>query len=458
MGYVVAARHIELGHLVAIKFLAKGVLSPGGESIDGTASGHDPEALARFRREARITARLETEHIAKVQDVGLHDTDEPFIVMEYLEGVDLGELSRDRGALPVAEACEFVLQACEALAEAHAAGIVHRDVKLANLFLTTTPAGGPLLKVLDFGVSKISDGTAHGEVTRRDMMVGSPKFMSPEQMKDPRNVDARTDVWALGVVLYRLVSGEPPFDGDTLAHLCTMVLMKSPPPLSTLRPDLPMGFEEVVAYCLVKDRTHRYGDVASLAAALAPFTNDVSRATERARRMAAILGNHLPGAVAHHVAYDSFPPAVIPLEHVQAAGGSSRISLPMSWAPTSEHLIGASSAGRRRRGSAAMLLAAAGVVMMLAGVAVFRVSASNAVAASGRGGDATFPPPAPLPPPGIVTIAEAPATPVAAAPTTTASPPNAAHAAPVIAASKPAAVRPLRKLSPRAPGRPSPSF
>ena len=282
MGYVVAARHLSLDQLVAIKFLTKGALE-------------DAEATARFKREARAASRLKNEHVTKVFDVGVHANDEPFIVMEYLDGSDLGAIAKQRGALAVSEAAEYVLQACEALAEAHSLGIIHRDVKPGNLFLTRTASGWPLVKVLDFGVSKtLVNAEAQGDVTKTAAMLGSPKYMSPEQMNDARSVDGRADVWSLGVVLYRLVTGQQPFAGDTIGRLCMAVLAHDPPPVTAHRPDAPPAFAAVVARCLEKDRTRRFANVAELAAGLGPFCVDPERTQATIERIANVLGVPAP--------------------------------------------------------------------------------------------------------------------------------------------------------------------
>jgi serine/threonine-protein kinase len=283
MGYVVAARHLQLDQLVAMKFLRR-----SGAALDET------EATGRFLREAKAVVRLRDEHVAKVFDVGTLESGEPYIVMEYLDGCDLSALSKKRGAIPASEAVEYVMQACEALAEAHSLGIVHRDVKLANLFVTRGHAGSPLVKVLDFGISKVNPfggGEREQEMTRTATMLGSPRFMSPEQMRDPRNVDARSDIWSLGVVLYRLVAGKAPFEADTLGHLLSMVMHENPDPLAAVvdPAHLPAGFSETVQHCLEKDPDARFMNIAELAYALVPFAVDPNRARGVADRIAATL-------------------------------------------------------------------------------------------------------------------------------------------------------------------------
>ena len=230
MGVVVKAREIVVGYPVAIKFLLEG-------------AGASEEHKARFRREARLCAKLKTQHAIRVNDTSALKNGALYTVMEYLEGEDLAALVERRGALPVAEAVGHVLQACEAVAEAHVSGIVHRDLKPANLFLTRGVGGTPEIKVLDFGVSKLIDDA---RLTKTGSSLGSPLYMSPEQMNDSSTVDARSDVWALGVILYELIAGVPPFNAATAVQLMGMVSHHPPAPLAGYRADAPAGLCAVI--------------------------------------------------------------------------------------------------------------------------------------------------------------------------------------------------------------------
>ncbi len=258
MGVVVAASHVDLAQRVALKFMLPGAAA-------------QKEHRERFLREARASVRLRSQHVAKVLDVGTLDGETPYIVMELLDGADLAQTLSKSGPLSFASAIDYVLQACEAVAEAHAAGVVHRDLKPANLFLTHDVGGAPCIKVLDFGISK-SAGTDL-TLTQDAQALGSPLYMSPEQMNSSRDVDARSDIWALGIVLYQLVAGVTPFHADSIQALCARVLMGTPTPLAELRPDAPAGFEAVIHRCLERDRERRFRSVAELAAALAPFAS-----------------------------------------------------------------------------------------------------------------------------------------------------------------------------------------
>jgi eukaryotic-like serine/threonine-protein kinase len=297
MGIVVEATHLQLEDRVAIKFLLPEALG-------------NPEAVSRFLREARAAVKIKNEHVARVSDVGTLETGAPYMVMEYLEGSDLGDRIHQKGALPVEDAVELVLQACEALAEAHAHRIVHRDLKPSNLFLVRRADGTPAVKVLDFGISKVQNKAGSDSdlgMTKTQAIMGSPLYMSPEQLASSRDVDQRTDIWALGVILYESLAGRVPFEAETMVQLCQMVMSQPPPSLRSLRADIPEGLQKVVLRCLEKDRHGRYANVAALGNALAPFAPRRARnSVERISKVieAAGLGSEQPAAL------DATPPSV----------------------------------------------------------------------------------------------------------------------------------------------------
>jgi serine/threonine-protein kinase len=258
MGVVVSAMHLELQQRVALKFLL------------GDVASHQEEA-ARFGREARASARIRSDHVVRVMDVGTLPTGSPYMVMEYMDGDDLERVLERRGPLPWDAAVGYILEACEAVAEAHSLGIVHRDLKPANLFLARGPSGTPVVKVLDFGISKQAPGLGEASLTKTTAVMGSPRYMSPEQLKSSKTVDTRSDIWALGAVLYELLVHAYPFPAETMSELVACVLQEPHIRLSTLRSDLPSGLEAVVDHCLEKNPTLRFANIAEFAVALAPF-------------------------------------------------------------------------------------------------------------------------------------------------------------------------------------------
>jgi serine/threonine-protein kinase len=232
-----------------------------------------PELALRTFREARAAASITSEHVTRVLDVGQLDSGEAYLVMELLEGADLGQLLEANGPLPVRDVATYLLQACEAIAEAHAHGIVHRDLKPSNLFLAKRPDGSPLVKLLDFGISKMLEETTDQTLTGTYDTLGTPHYMSPEQLLSTRNVDTRADVWALGVIAYRLLTGERPFEGETTPSVHIAIASQDPAPIRKARPDLPAALEDLVARCLIKSRLERLQTVGEFAAALLPFAD-----------------------------------------------------------------------------------------------------------------------------------------------------------------------------------------
>jgi len=428
MGYVVAARHLQLGQTVALKFMREEVLTS--------------EYKSRFLREARNTVRLKSKHVSRVLDVGALEGGSPYIVMEYLEGTDLSELLQKRGPFRVAEACDYIIQACEAIAEAHGHGIVHRDLKPANLFLTRGSGGEAVVKVLDFGVSKVlelglddgsdSGGRSHLDsvVTKATDLLGSPSYMAPEQVISARDAGPRSDVWSLGVILFRLVSGRAPFTGNSLGDLIQNIVHGPMPNLRHFRPDIPAGLEEVVGRCLERDRDRR-PDAVELARMLAPYAGpNAAPSLERI----AILGPALVQAA--------------PLQHPSASWGSANRSWTTPPPPSKpqrpkKHMSAASFVGW------AVLFAAVVGSIAVIGAKVF---AARAPAVSRPAPPASSPAVAPMPveprpaepmPPSLpLGTAMAPASgtsPPAAKPTVRATAPTSAgHGKPRGAAPKPA--------------------
>jgi serine/threonine-protein kinase len=268
MGVVYEVIHSRLQQRAAIKMLLPRVQAM-------------PDVVARFEREARAACRLRSRHAVRITDVDHDELGRAYMVMEYLDGHDLAYELHLRGRLPVAEAVDVVLQACAAMAEAHASGVVHRDLKPSNLYLVKE-GGESIVKVLDFGISKLAgEGEAH--ITSTFATMGTPLYMSPEQVRSAKNVDARTDIWALGVILFETIAGERPFQGTTTAAAAAIVADPAPL-LRTLEPSAPEALEAIVSKTLAKRPDDRYQDVRALAEALSPFgiTRDALRAIDAA--------------------------------------------------------------------------------------------------------------------------------------------------------------------------------
>jgi eukaryotic-like serine/threonine-protein kinase len=281
MGAVLQAHHLVLDQAVAIKLMRPEM-------------AHHGEAAHRFLREARAAAKIESDFVARVTDVDLLEDQTPFMVMEYLEGHDLDRVVDSDEVLTVSDAVDYVMQALAGLAAAHALGVVHRDLKPSNLFLVKRADGTTRVKVLDFGISKVIDeaegGLKAGAMTSSQAILGTPRYMSPEQVSSSREVDGRTDIWAIGLILYGLLTKHYPFEGDNAGAVLAAILTEDVPPLREHRRDVPRELAEVVEKCLSKPRHERYPDVRSLMRALAPFAS---------RRVQALLldRDELPGAM-----------------------------------------------------------------------------------------------------------------------------------------------------------------
>lgn len=295
VGVVVLATHLELGQKVAIKFLHTRLLK-------------DAAIVERFKREARLAALLRSEHVVRIHDIGTGDDGAPFMVMEYLEGEDLGASLR-RGPVAVETAIGWVLEACSALAEAHSHGIVHRDLKPENLFLARRRDGRPIVKVVDFGISKVRpDWRGHRtnlRMTQEHERFGTPLYMSPEQLRSSTNVDGRSDIWALGVVLFELLTTELPFAGEDLPMLISNILTSTPTPLRHRRPDAPPALEALVSSCLSREPLCRPANIEDLMSSLREIEHE---ALELAARRQAIAAGEPRSR-----SYESVPGLVVPL-------------------------------------------------------------------------------------------------------------------------------------------------
>ncbi len=284
-GIVLRARHLNLGQIVAIKVLTEGMWGPEWASD-----------VERFRREAQATAALRSEHVVKLLDVDVLPDGRPYMVMEYLEGETLHVATYRRGPLSIEEAVDIAMQLLAALAEAHAVGIVHRDLKPPNVFLAKAAGGSSLVKVLDFGVSKV--GAEHGgdrPLTRTGAVLGTFAYMAPEQLRDAKRVDGRADLWSVGHMIYEAFTKQTPFGPITSPLIATAILKNPPLPLQQLRPDLPPGLVAVIMKCLEKDPDRRWDTALEVAEALAPFGSPRAWASlDAVRRCPGPSGNAAP--------------------------------------------------------------------------------------------------------------------------------------------------------------------
>jgi serine/threonine-protein kinase len=399
MGLVLAAHHVELDERVAIKV----VLPDHAKSED---------VVKRFVREARAAARIKSEHVARVSDVGRLDSGEPYMVMELLAGEDLEKLLETRGPLPIELAIDYLMQALEGIAEAHAQGVVHRDLKPANLFVTRRRNGSACVKVLDFGISKL-EGDPTAGMTKTQGMLGSPLYMSPEQLQSAKDVDAATDIWSLGIILYQLLTGAYPFNAQTIGQLAAAILSMPPQKLRDARPEVPPALEAVFLRCVEKKKGDRFPNVAALAAALAPF------GPPSARVAAASIADALPlhsqptmmdTGDAPSAASAAVAQAVLQASTLSALGGTKDAAPPAR--PPAGRTIGA----------------VAGVSLLLGAAAVAYFTMNRPVASAGPGVQ-----------PDVVAL-----TPTGPLPAVSASPPvtPAPTIAPVAAAGPPAVVAP----------------
>jgi serine/threonine-protein kinase len=441
MGQVFLARHDLLEQKVAIKVL------------HGEFAG-EGEHLERFMREAKACAKLQSEHAIRVMDVGKFEDGSPYLVMECLDGRDLDQLVGEQGPLPSTDAVDYILEALDAIAEAHALSIIHRDLKPSNLFLANRVDGSTTIKVLDFGISKQLTAPDKHKLTGAHLAMGTPAYMAPEQLKNARDVDARADIWSLGVVLFEILTGTLPFAGDSPTEFLANILTEPPASLHARRGDAPPGLEEVIGLCLRRKPDDRYATVAELAEALAPFGS--GRTAEELKRIRS-LGSPVPSA------QPSAPRARAPLAETVVAQSSG--STLLTWKTPGVPLRGHAASIGVGVGAAALIVA--GAVMFVRSSASKSASLPSgtpaglaAVGAIGSAGSAPRAPAASATPDWTVitptATAEASAIPLVAAPAAhpVAAPPPTGASAP---APPPTTVAVAPEVAPAPPPRPSPA-
>jgi serine/threonine-protein kinase len=316
MGLVLAARHEALEELVAIKLLRP---KAAGDKIHAE----------RFAREARSMIKIKSEHVVRVLDAGTLESGAPYIVMEYLIGRDLSQILRSEGPLHYQRAADLMLQVCEAVASAHAVGVIHRDLKPSNFFVTQRADGTTLVKVLDFGISKAigTDGVIDPTLTETQAVFGSPTYMSPEQIRSAKHVDHRSDIWSLGVGLYEMVTGRLPFEADNVAGLLASIVADPPFYPRGFIPDLPEELEQLLLALLAKDPNQRIQTVADFAFRLAAFATPSVETRTLVERIARLADRAVPA-----------PHAVTTGPKLPAPSGASPPSAPNA-APSSSPSI-----------------------------------------------------------------------------------------------------------------------
>lgn len=386
-GFVVAARHVYLRRRVTLKILTS------------TTNAHG-RAQRRHLAVAHRAAALRGLHIARIVDTGFTEDGTPFVATERLEGRTLAEELTLRTRLPAVEAVRWVLQACEGLAEAHSAGIIHADLKPQNLFLagdasaSTTDGGSDsrVLKILDFGMASPMEEESGEEGT--GAWFASPAYLAPEQIRDPHAIDGRADVWALGVILHQLVSGELPFSSDTVAGMLVAVAYDEPALLAA--EDVPFELARVVQACLAKDPAGRPADVATLARALAPFAG--AEGMGLARRVEAALSTPPPMTMTvgdNDVEVAAAPASAVveqaprPVAAAAAEGASATVIARANEDPGQDER-----AFQRRRLGAIAMVGAAGVLAL---VGLLAPQTPAAAVGDAHLNAAEVPPPPPVP-------------------------------------------------------------
>ncbi len=430
MGVVYAAHHELLGQSVALKVVLPEI-------------AQNEEVVARFMNEARAAAKIQSDHVARVMDVGRLADGTPFMVMERLNGTDLEALVETQGPRPAEEIADLLLQALDGVAHAHSMGIVHRDLKPANLFVAKKSTGGVAsrVKVLDFGISKALSGTPFGPggLTSTKSILGSPAYMAPEQLRSSRTVDARADLWSLGVIAYQLATGKLPYDHEDVGGLFAAILEDAPKPPRELVPGLPEGIERVILRCLQKKPDARFQTALELAQALAPFGSRISaRALEQIEQISTAPTATVSGPAPALIASEAFAAT-----HISHAGLREKVPELKTDGNWSEPLVG-------KKPKWGLWIAIAGVLILGLTIAAFGRSLRTSAAASSTPVTESQVPRSAASTASTTIITALPAlltTPVL--PTTPAPPPVESSSAPV---SKPVAPKASAKPAASAPG------
>jgi serine/threonine-protein kinase len=296
-----------------------------------THDGGEERRKQRFLREARVAAKLTSEHALRIYDVVAPEEGPPYLVMEYLEGETVADRVKRAGPMPVPDAIDCILQTIEPLAEMHASGIIHRDLKPSNLFLAQAPDGSTSIKLLDFGIVTPDPTTEMNvELTVTDAELGTPLYMAPEQYLQAKYVDARADVWSLGVTMFQMLAGRPPFQAPTVAGLSLRIFYEEPDRLGDVRPEVPAPLAAIVMKCLAKDPAQRFGEVRSLAKALEPFAGHVASTTPSLESTRTLPVFQMPAPVAR-TSDRELPDLVVSLGgDVETLDAASKTPLPTS--------------------------------------------------------------------------------------------------------------------------------
>ena len=389
MGIVFEAENIRLNQKIAIKMVHPEVLKP--------------EFIARFGREARAAAKLKSRHAVRVVDVAETEDGLPFMVMEFLEGHDLATEIESRSKLPVAEAVDYVLEACEAMAEAHTLGIVHRDLKPSNLFLAQE-SGQRVVKVCDFGISKI-ESDIDLLLTATQTSMGTPVYMSPEQVRSSKKVDARTDVWSLAVILYESIAGRPPFEGNSAASLGAAIVADPAPPLQLQVASVPSGLEAAIMKALSKDPQARYASAGDFGRALVPFGRTDHVLAISAGRVETRPRGEIPSIVDDDMPMsETLPAAIRPPGAALLDGQSSTPSLAETPPPKQRSDLRSSASSSSAR-SSAVLIGGGAIVLVVGTIAI--VGATKSSSSAGPHATADLPVTSAAPPPSAIASSSA---------------------------------------------------